>query len=54
MVQRRAARFVLARFHDSVSTMLKELKWDSLEKRRQAASLILMFKIQYETVAINT
>ena len=55
MVQRRAARFVLARFHrrDSVTTMLEELQWDSLEKRRQAASLVLMFKIQSETVAIN-
>ena len=55
MVQRRVARFVLARFQrrDSVSSMLEELKWDSLEKRCQAASLILMFKIQSGTVAIS-
>ena len=33
--------------------MLEELQWDSLETRRQAASLVLMFKIQSGTVAIN-
>ena len=33
--------------------MLQALEWDTLEKRRQAASLVLMYKIHSETVAIN-
>ena len=55
MVQRRAARFVLQNYRRraSVSSMLQELEWDTLEKRRQAASLVLMYKIHSETVAIN-
>ena len=55
MIQRRAARFVLQRYRQrhSVTTMLQKLQWDTLEKRRQAACLALMFKIQAETIAIN-
>ena len=55
MIQRRAARFVLKRYHhrDSVTSMLQQLEWESLEKRRQAASLIMMFKIHTNAVAIN-
>ena len=47
MVQRCAAQFVLQNYHRraSVSFMLQELEWDTLEKRRQAASLV--------TIAIN-
>ena len=37
----------------SVSSMLQELEWDTLEKRWQAASLVLMYKIHSETIAIN-
>ena len=33
--------------------MLQELEWDTLEKRRQAASLVFMYKIHSETIAIN-
>ena len=55
MVQRRAARFVLQNYRRraSVSSMLQVLEWDTLEKRRQAASLVLMYNIHSETVAIN-
>jgi hypothetical protein len=54
-IQRQAARFVLNNYHqrDSVSTMIQELQWTSLEKRRQAASLILMFRIHSHQIAIN-
>ena len=54
-VQRRAARFTLQRYRrmDSVSAMIQHLKWESLERRRNAASLHLMYKIQNNTVAIN-
>ena len=54
-VQRRAARFTLQRYRRmaSVSVMIQHLKWESLERRRNAASLHLMYKIQNNTVAIN-
>ena len=47
MVQRRAARYVMNRYHNtsSVSSMLKELKWPSLQERRQHARLTMMYKI---------
>ena len=54
-VQRRAARFVLQEYHytKSVSNMIKQLKWDTLEQRRHISSLILLYKIQHGLVAIN-
>ena len=47
MVQRRAARYVVNRYHNtsSVTSMLEELKWPTLEERRQRARLVLMYKI---------
>ena len=55
-IQRRAARFVLQKYHrtDSVTTMLNTLEWQSLEKRRQAASLTLMYKMQNNLIAANS
>ena len=46
-IQRRAARFVLNRYKkvDSVSSMLKDLKWETLEKRRKKARLTMFYKI---------
>ena len=54
-IQRRAARFVLQQYHrtDSVSAMLNTLEWDTLEKRRQAASLVLMYKMRNNIIAVN-
>ena len=45
-VQRRAARFVLTRHHNtsSVSEMLNILNWPSLAQRRQDARLRLLYK----------
>jgi hypothetical protein len=56
MVQRRAARYVMNRYHNtsSVISMLEELKWPTLEERRQRARLVLMYKIVNGLVQIDT
>ena len=55
MVQRRAARYVTNRHgnHSSVKDMLDHLGWRSLERRRKDARLALLYKIEYERVAIS-
>ena len=47
-VQRRAARFVLNRYHNtsSVGQMIKTLGWQSLEQRRKISRLSMLFKIK--------
>ena len=47
MVQRRAARWVLHRYHNtsSVTQMLDHLQWRSLEYRRTDARLIIRYKM---------
>ena len=47
MVQRRAARFTLNRYHNtsSVNNMLSELEWPTLQKRRENVRLTMMYKI---------
>ena len=54
MVQRRAARWTLGRSspYDSVSSMLGELGWRSLEDRRTDARLCLFYKIVHGLVAV--
>ena len=54
MIQQKAARFVFNDFArlSSVSTMLEFLGWDSLEKRRDQLTLIMLFKIINNHVAI--
>ena len=53
-VQRSAARFVMGNFNrfSSVTSMLKELNWPSLQERRQQSRLIMMYKIFYDLVDI--
>ncbi len=55
MVQRRAARWVTGRYHNtsSVTEMLNTLGWASLETRRRQARLIMMYKIIHDLVAIH-
>ncbi len=55
MVQRRAARYVLRRYHNtsSVTDMLHELKWETLEERRRQQRLTMMYKIHNGLVAVN-
>ena len=54
MVQRRAARFTLGRYHNqsSVTDMLQELNWVPLWQRRKIACIVAFYKIQHALVAI--
>ena len=53
-VQRRAARFVTGDYsrYSSVTSMLNNLKWQSLESRRREARLSLLFKVVHGLVAV--
>ena len=55
MVQRRAARWVLHRYHNtsSVTNMINILGWTTLEQRRLNARLVMMYKIAHGLVAVN-
>ena len=55
-VQRKAARFCLQNFSKtaSVTDMLSDLKWDTLETRRKKNRLTLMYKLSHNLVDINT
>ena len=55
MVQRRAARLTLSRFHQtsSVTEMLQDLEWDSLQCRRKRSDLMMFYKIQHQMVAVH-
>ena len=54
MVQRRAARFVLHRYERkaSVTDMILQLKWDTLEQRRLKARTVMMYRIIHNLVMI--
>ena len=54
MVQRRAARFVTNRYHNtsSVSSMLSDLHWESLEERRSKFKLTMVYRILHNYVAV--
>ncbi len=54
MVQRRAARFVSNRHHNtsSVTEMLTDLRWETLQERRAKFRVVMMFKIVHCLVAI--
>ena len=55
-VQRKAARFCLQNFNKtaSVTDMLSDLKWDTLETRRKKNRLTLMYKLSHNLVDITT
>ena len=55
IVQRRAARNVLHRYHNtsSVGKMLDTLLWTSLEERRNRQRLVMLYKIQHGQVAVK-
>ena len=55
-VQRSAARFVTGDYkrESSVTTMINNLGWKSLEERREASRLTLMYKIINKLVNIDT
>ncbi len=54
MVQRRAARFVTGRHHNtsSVTDMIEHLQWDTLECRRVKASVTMLYRIVNDLVDI--
>jgi len=55
-VQRKAARFCLQNFIKtaSVTDMLSELNWDTLETRWKKNRLTLMYKLSHDLVDIST
>ena len=55
MVQRRAARFVLQRYHQtsSVNAMLDQLAWETLQERRAKMRLILLYKAVKNLVCVD-
>ena len=55
MVQRRAARWTLKRYHNtsSVTDMLDDLGWRTLEQRRADTRLALLFKIYNGLITVN-
>jgi hypothetical protein len=54
-VQRRAARFVTRNYKrdSSVSTMIQQLKWQTLEERRAVSRLTFMYKSLHKINAVN-
>ena len=54
-VQRRAARFVCGDYEwtSSVTDMLKDLSWSTLEERRESNQLIYLYKILHNIVLIK-
>ena len=54
MVQRRAARYVTNRYHNtsSVTSMLDHLQWETLESRRTKAQLTMIYKISNNLIDI--
>ena len=55
-VQRRAARYVTNRFHNtsSPSDMIRELEWESLEQRRAKWRLINCYKVIHNMINLTT
>ena len=53
-VQRRAARWVTRdyQYTSSLSTMLQDLNWRTLDQRRIDSRLVLLYKVTYDLVAI--
>ena len=54
-IQRKAARFCCGDYsrQSSVTQMLSNLKWNTLESRRQKNRLAMLYKIQHNMVSIN-
>ena len=54
-VQRRAARFACHRYEKtaSVTTMMNDLKWESLETRRNNQRLTTFYRMQHKVVSIT-
>jgi hypothetical protein len=55
MVQRRAARYVTNRYHNtsSVSNMIEQLEWTTLQERRKHSRLLMMYKLKNNIVRVD-
>jgi hypothetical protein len=55
MVQRRAARYVTNRYHNtsSVSSMIEQLEWTTLQERRKHSRLLMMHKLKNNVVRVD-
>jgi len=55
MSQRKAAKFVFNNYsrYSSVTSMLHQLNWDSLEQRRTKATITMLYKIIDNIVSVN-
>ena len=56
MVQRRAARMVFSDFKStsSVTPMLRQLQWSTLQERRAQTQVVMMYRIVYHLVDISS
>ena len=56
MVQRRAAQFVLKRYHQpsSMGSMLTQLGWETLQERRGRMRVLLLYKATHQLVAVKS
>ena len=54
-IQRKAARFVSNNYqrYSSVTAMMRQLNWPTLEQRRYEAKAIMMYKILNDLVQVN-
>ena len=54
-VQRRAARFACCKYERtaSVTSMMNDLKWESLETRRNSQRLTMFYRMQHNIVSIT-
>jgi hypothetical protein len=52
-IQRRAARFVTNNYDPraSVTTLLQDLNWPTLQHRRELAKLVMMYRITYHLIS---
>ncbi len=56
MIQRRAARFTTSTYGrdpGTVTNIINDLEWETLETRRKAARLTLLYKILHDEAAVN-
>ena len=54
MVQRRAARMVMSDYRStsSVTSMLNQLQWSTLQERRAQAKAVMMYRVVYQLIDI--
>jgi hypothetical protein len=53
--KKRAARYVTNRYHNtsSVSSMIEQIEWTTLEERRKHSRLLMMYKLKNNIVRVD-